>query len=215
MWVTFLEGYSALAALSLSGSTVNGKTIDIRLRSPGWIKSLEEEMSVERICGSIPTSTSSTLLAENSDMGEEYDMEGDVDEEVEDILPQHLQPGAGMDLGASPATSPHTSPCPSPTHGEPAAPIRPSRAPPRTAGPPQGSPVDGQPAGALFSQGLEPKRPPPPRPNAPPARPAPPQRPPPPSGGQSPTPVRKDSAGFAEPLSLEFDLTGYEEIVPN
>uniref|UniRef100_A0A8C1DC15 Synaptojanin-1 n=1 Tax=Cyprinus carpio carpio TaxID=630221 RepID=A0A8C1DC15_CYPCA len=185
MWVTFLEGYSALAALSLSGSTVNGKTIDIRLRSPGWIKSLEEEMSVERICGSIPTSTSSTLLAENSDMGEEYDMEGDVDEEVEDILPQHLQPGAGMDLGASPATSPHTSPCPSPTHGEPAAPIRPSRAPPRTAGPPQGSassPVDGQPAGALFSQGLEPKRPPPPRPNAPPARPAPPQRPPPPSG---------------------------------
>uniref|UniRef100_A0A8C1DAQ0 phosphoinositide 5-phosphatase n=1 Tax=Cyprinus carpio carpio TaxID=630221 RepID=A0A8C1DAQ0_CYPCA len=177
MWVTFLEGYSALA--------VNGKTIDIRLRSPGWIKSLEEEMSVERICGSIPTSTSSTLLAENSDMGEEYDMEGDVDEEVEDILPQHLQPGAGMDLGASPATSPHTSPCPSPTHGEPAAPIRPSRAPPRTAGPPQGSassPVDGQPAGALFSQGLEPKRPPPPRPNAPPARPAPPQRPPPPSG---------------------------------
>uniref|UniRef100_A0A672QN13 Synaptojanin-1 n=1 Tax=Sinocyclocheilus grahami TaxID=75366 RepID=A0A672QN13_SINGR len=185
MWVTFLEGYSALAALSLSGSTVNGKTIDIRLRSPGWIKSLEEEMSVERICGSIPTSTSSTLLAENSDMGEEYDMEGDVDEEVEDILPQHLQPGAGMDLGASPATSPCTSPCPSPTHGEPAAPIRPSRAPPCTAGPPQGSassPVDGQPAEASSSQGLEPKRPPPPRPNAPPARPAPPQRPPPPSG---------------------------------
>uniref|UniRef100_A0A673JYE9 Synaptojanin-1 n=1 Tax=Sinocyclocheilus rhinocerous TaxID=307959 RepID=A0A673JYE9_9TELE len=182
MWVTFLEGYSALAALSLSASTVNGKTIDIRLRSPGWIKSLEEEMSVERICGSIPTSTSSTLLAENSDMGEEYDMEGDVDEEIEEILPQHLQPGAGMDLGASPATSPRTSPCPSPTHGEPAPPIRPSRAPPRTAGPPQGSPVDGQPAGALSSQGLEPKRPPPPRPNAPPARPAPPQRPPPPSG---------------------------------
>ncbi|XP_050977740.1 synaptojanin-1 isoform X7 [Labeo rohita] len=206
MWVTFLEGYSALAALSLSGSTVNGKTIDIRLRSPGWIKSLEEEMSVERICGSIPTSTSSTLLAENSDMGEEYDMEGDVDEEVEDILPQHLQPGAGMDLGASPATSPRTSPCPSPTHGEPAPPIRPSRAPPRTAGPPQGglspasirrelagSPVDGQPAGAPSP--LEPKRPPPPRPNAPPPRPAPPQRPPPPSGQKSPALARADAAG--------------------
>ncbi|XP_043106159.1 synaptojanin-1 isoform X1 [Puntigrus tetrazona] len=208
MWVTFLEGYSALAALSLSGSTVNGKTIDIRLRSPGWIKSLEEEMSVERICGSIPTSTSSTLLAENSDMGEEYDMEGDVDEEIEDILPQHLQPGAGMDLGASPATSPRTSPCPSPTHGEPAPPIRPSRAPPRTAGPPQGglspasirrelagSPVDGQPAGPFYSQALEPKRPPPPRPNAPPARPAPPQRPPPPSGQKSPALARADAAG--------------------
>ncbi|XP_026075564.1 synaptojanin-1-like isoform X3 [Carassius auratus] len=195
MWVTFLEGYSALAALSLSGSTVDGKTIDIRLRSPGWIKSLEEEMSVERICGSIPTSTSSTLLAENSDIGEEYDMEGDVDEEVEDILPQHLQPGAGMDLGASPATSPHTSPCPSPTHGEPVAPIRPSRAPPRTAGPPLGSPVDGQPAGAPSSQILDPKRPPPPRPNAPPPRPAPPQRPPPPSGQKSPALARADAAG--------------------
>uniref|UniRef100_A0A671PR98 phosphoinositide 5-phosphatase n=1 Tax=Sinocyclocheilus anshuiensis TaxID=1608454 RepID=A0A671PR98_9TELE len=195
MWVTFLEGYSALA--------VNGKTIDIRLRSPGWIKSLEEEMSVERICGSIPTSTSSTLLAENSDMGEEYDMEGDVDEEVEDILPQHLQPGAGMDLGASPATSPRTSPCPSPTHGEPAAPIRPNRAPPRTAGPPQGSassPVDGQPAGASSSQGLEPKRPPPPRPNAPPARPAPPQRPPPPSG-PLPGPMRPQMTSPMQPQS--------------
>uniref|UniRef100_A0A8C2CVP7 Synaptojanin-1 n=1 Tax=Cyprinus carpio TaxID=7962 RepID=A0A8C2CVP7_CYPCA len=126
MWVTFLEGYSALAALSLSGSTV--RDYNIRLRSPGWIKSLEEEMSVERICGSIPTSTSSTLLAENSDMGE--DME--------------LYSYSGMDLGASPATSPHTSPCPSPTHGEPAAPIRPSRAPPRTAGPPQARPAPPQ-----------------------------------------------------------------------
>ncbi|XP_067289575.1 synaptojanin-1 isoform X3 [Pseudorasbora parva] len=219
MWVTFLEGYSALAALSLSASTVNGKTIDIRLRCPGWIKSLEEEMSVERICGSIPTSTSSTLLAENSDMGEEYDMEGDVDEEVEDILPQHLQPGAGMDLGSSPNPSPRSSPCPSPTHGEPAPPIRPSRAPPRTAGPPQGglspacirrelagSPVDGQPAGVSSFQGLEPKRPPPPRPNAPPARPAPPQRPPPPSGGS--TPDRRDSAGQKSPALARADVAG-------
>uniref|UniRef100_A0A3B4EC12 Synaptojanin-1 n=1 Tax=Pygocentrus nattereri TaxID=42514 RepID=A0A3B4EC12_PYGNA len=179
MWVTFLEGYSALAALSLS---VIGKTIDIRLKSPGWIKSLEEEMSVERICGSIPTSASSTLLAEDTVMGDEFDMEGDVDEEIEDILPQHLQPGMGMGPGTSPATSPRSSPCPSPTHGEPAPPCRPSRAPPRTAGPPQGSPVENQAVGAPPSQGLEPKRPPPPRPNAPPARPAPPQRPPPPSG---------------------------------
>lgn len=56
---------------------VLGKVIDIRLKSPGWIKSLEEEMSVERICGSIPTSASSTLLAEDADMGDDdYDMEG-------------------------------------------------------------------------------------------------------------------------------------------
>lgn len=52
--------------------------IDIRLKSPGWIKSLEEEMSVDRICGSIPTSASSTLLAEDTDMGDDdYDMEGE------------------------------------------------------------------------------------------------------------------------------------------
>ncbi|KAM4546528.1 synaptojanin-1 isoform 3-T3 [Fundulus diaphanus] len=198
MWVTFLEGYSALAALSLSCSTVLDKLIDIRLRSPGWIKSLEDEMSVERICGSIPTSASSTLLAEDVDVGDEdYDMEGDVDDEVEDILPQHLQPGAGSAPGSSPLPSPRGSPCHSPTHGEPAAPNRPSRGqqPPR---PSQGPPVDFQP-GAPTGPGLEPKRPPPPRPNAPPARPAPPQRPPPPSAGMSPQPVRKDSAGPKSP----------------
>eukprot|EP00064_Thunnus_orientalis_P007668 superscaffoldBa00000865_g7690 len=180
MWVTFLEGYSALAALSLSASTVLGKVIDIRLKSPGWIKSLEEEMSVERICGSIPTSASSTLLAEDTDMGDDdYDMEGDVDEEVEEILPQHLQPGAGSGPGTSPLPSPRGSPCPSPTHGEPTAPSRPSRGG-QPSRPSQGPPVDFQP-GAPTPQAMEPKRPPPPRPNAPPARPAPPQRPPPPS----------------------------------
>uniref|UniRef100_A0A671WIG7 Synaptojanin-1 n=1 Tax=Sparus aurata TaxID=8175 RepID=A0A671WIG7_SPAAU len=179
MWVTFLEGYSALAALSLSASTVLGKVIDIRLKSPGWIKSLEEEMSVERICGSIPTSASSTLLAEDTDMGDDdYDMEGDVDEEVEEILPQHLQPGAGSGPGSSPLPSPRSSPCPSPTHGEPSAPSRPSRGQPTR--PSHGPPVDFQPG---APQGIEPKRPPPPRPGAPPARPAPPQRPPPPSVG--------------------------------
>ncbi|XP_028278300.1 synaptojanin-1 isoform X3 [Parambassis ranga] len=191
MWVTFLEGYSALAALSLSASTVLGKVIDIRLKSPGWIKSLEEEMSVERICGSIPTSASSTLLAEDTDMGDDdYDMEGDVDEEVEEILPQHLQPGAGSGPGSSPLPSPRSSPCPSPTHGEPAAPSRPSRGAPYR--PTQGPPVDFQP-GAPTTQGVEPRRPPPPRPHAPPARPAPPQRPPPPSGPKSPALPRPDA----------------------
>uniref|UniRef100_A0A665UZF4 phosphoinositide 5-phosphatase n=1 Tax=Echeneis naucrates TaxID=173247 RepID=A0A665UZF4_ECHNA len=53
---------------------------------------------------------------------------GDVDDEVEEILPQHLQPGAGAGPGSSPLPSPRSSPCPSPTHGEPSAPSRPSRA---------------------------------------------------------------------------------------
>ncbi|XP_061902741.1 synaptojanin-1 isoform X4 [Entelurus aequoreus] len=178
MWVTFLEGYSALAALSLSASTVLGKVIDIRLKSSGWIKSLEEEMSVERICGSIPMSASSTLLAEDADMGDDdYDMEGDVDEEVEAILPQHLQPA----MGSGPGSSPLGSPCASPTHGEPAGPSRPGRGS-QPSRPSHGPPVD------------LPQRPPPPRPGAPPARPAPPQRPPPPSGSKSPALPRHDAA---------------------
>ncbi|XP_056911468.1 synaptojanin-1 isoform X9 [Takifugu flavidus] len=203
MWVTFLEGYSALAALSLCASTVLGKVIDIRLKSPGWIKSLEDEMNVERICGSIPTSASSTLLAEDTDVADDdYDMEGDVDEDLEEIVPQHLLPGAGIGPGSSPLPSPRSSPCPSPTHGEPPAPSRPSRGQPSR--PSQGPPVDFQP-GAPPSQSMEPKRPPPPRPQAPPARPAPPQRPPPPSGGMSPVPVRKGSAGQKNPPLPQSD----------
>ncbi|KAJ8275588.1 hypothetical protein COCON_G00073400 [Conger conger] len=192
MWVTFREGYSALAALSLSSAIILGKTIDIRLKSAGWIKSLEDEMSVERICTGIPSSASSTLLSEDADLAADYDMEGEVDDysaEVEEILPQHLQPGAGQGPGTSPIPSPRGSPCPSPTHGEP------------------GSPVDPQPA---SSQSLEPKRAPPPRPNAPPARPAPPQRPPPPSGGRSPTPARKDLADPDEPLIPEVSVKELE-----
>lgn len=55
---------------------------------------------------------------------------GDVDEEVEEILPQHLQPAVGSGPGSSPLPSPRSSPCPSPTHGEPSAPSRPSRGQP-------------------------------------------------------------------------------------
>uniref|UniRef100_A0A7N6A4A8 Synaptojanin-1 n=1 Tax=Anabas testudineus TaxID=64144 RepID=A0A7N6A4A8_ANATE len=117
MWVTFLEGYSALAALSLSASTVLGKVIDIRLKSPGWIKSLEEEMSVERICGSIPTSASSSLLAEDTDMGDDdYDMEGP---------PVDFQPGAPTSQGMEPKRPPPPRP-----NAPPARPAPPQRPPP-------------------------------------------------------------------------------------
>lgn len=115
-------------------------------------------MNVERICGSIPTSASSTLLAEDADMADDdYDMEGtesvailrapghrecltgvcwcvdpsgDVEEDLEEMVPQHLLPGAGVGPGSSPLPSPRGSPCPSPTHGEAAAPSRPSRGQP-------------------------------------------------------------------------------------
>ncbi|KAH0624865.1 hypothetical protein JD844_032731, partial [Phrynosoma platyrhinos] len=192
MWVTFLEGSSALNVLNLSGIELLGKTIHINLKSPDWIKSLEEEMSLERVNIGLPSSTSSTLLCEDAEVSADYDMEGDIDDysaEVEEILPQHLQPTVGSSLGASPGSSPRSSPCQSPTLSDgppPTLPSRPSRAPNKTPGPPsssQGSPIDFQPITQQreSTQGLEPKRPPPPRPGVPPARPAPPQRPPPPS----------------------------------
>ncbi|XP_032331160.1 synaptojanin-1 isoform X2 [Camelus ferus] len=213
MWVTFLEGSSALSVLSLNGKELLGRTITITLKSPDWIKNLEEEMSLEKIGVPLPSSTSSTLLGEDAEVTADFDMEGDVDDysaEVEEILPQHLQPSSSSGLGTSPGSSPRTSPCQSPTISEgpvPALPVRPSRAPSRTPGHPasQSSPVDTlpatQPQQKESSQTLEPKRPPPPRPVAPPARPAPPQRPPPPSGARSPAPARKEFGGIGAPPS--------------
>nr|XP_045005271.1 synaptojanin-1 isoform X5 [Jaculus jaculus] len=211
MWVTFLEGSSALNVLSLNGKELLNRTISITLKSPDWIKNLEEEMSLEKISVTLPSSASSTLLGEDAEVTADFDMEGDVDDygaDVEELLPQHLQPSSSSGLGTSPGSSPRTSPCQSPTISEgpvPSLPVRPSRAPSRTPGPPssQSSPVDAQPATQLqqkdSSQTLEPKRPPPPRPVAPPARPAPPQRPPPPSGARSPAPARKEFGGRNQP----------------
>nr|XP_019585760.1 PREDICTED: synaptojanin-1 isoform X15 [Rhinolophus sinicus] len=209
MWVTFLEGSSALNVLSLNGKELLGRTITITLKSPDWIKTLEEEMSLEKISVPLPSSTSSTLLGEDAEVAADFDMEGDVDDynaEVEEILPQHLQPSSSSGLGTSPSSSPRTSPCQSPTTAEgPALPIRPSRAPSRAPGHPtsQSSPSDTLPATQLqqkdSSQILEPKRPPPPRPVAPPTRPAPPQRPPPPSAPKSPGTTRKDNIGRNQP----------------
>uniref|UniRef100_A0A5F7ZJ10 Synaptojanin-1 n=1 Tax=Macaca mulatta TaxID=9544 RepID=A0A5F7ZJ10_MACMU len=211
MWVTFLEGSSALNVLSLNGKELLNRTITIALKSPDWIKNLEEEMSLEKISIALPSSTSSTLLGEDAEVAADFDMEGDVDDysaEVEELLPQHLQPSSSSGLGTSPSSSPRTSPCQSPTISEgpvPSLPIRPSRAPSRTPGPPsaQSSPIDAQPAMPLPqkdpAQPLEPKRPPPPRPVAPPTRPAPPQRPPPPSGARSPAPARKEFGGRSQP----------------
>uniref|UniRef100_A0AC11EU45 Synaptojanin 1 n=1 Tax=Ovis aries TaxID=9940 RepID=A0AC11EU45_SHEEP len=155
-----------------------------------------------------------------------YFFYGDVDDysaEVEEILPQHLQPSSSSGLGTSPGSSPRTSPCQSPTISEgpvPSLPVRPSRAPSRTPGPPasQSSPVDTLPATQLqqkdSSQTLEPKRPPPPRPVAPPARPAPPQRPPPPSGARSPAPARKEFGAPKSPGTTRRDNLGRSQLPP-
>uniref|UniRef100_A0A803VZX0 Synaptojanin-1 n=1 Tax=Ficedula albicollis TaxID=59894 RepID=A0A803VZX0_FICAL len=203
MWVTFLEGSSALNVMNLNGIELQGKIININLKNPDWIRSLEDEMNLEKINIGLPSSTSSTLLCEDAEVTADYDMEGDIDDysaEVEEILPQHLQPPAsGSGLGASPSSSPRSSPCQSPTLSDgPALPVRPSRAPGRAPGPPASAQGESElQAGGQQKeppQSLEPKRPPPPRPVAPPARPAPPQRPPPPSGNGPPW---QGLAGFA------------------
>lgn len=53
-----------------------GKTININLKSPDWIKSLEEEMDLEKVNFGLPSSTSSTLLCEDAEISADYDMEG-------------------------------------------------------------------------------------------------------------------------------------------
>ncbi|NXL75871.1 SYNJ1 protein, partial [Leptocoma aspasia] len=207
MWVTFLEGSSALNVMNLNDIELQGRIININLKNPDWIRSLEDEMNLERINIGLPSSTSSTLLCEDAEVTADYDMEGDIDDysaEVEEILPQHLQPTSSSGLGTSPSSSPRSSPCQSPTLSDgPALPVRPSRAPGKAPGPPVSTPAEFQ-TGAQQKeppQSLEPKRPPPPRPVAPPARPAPPQRPPPPSGGRSPAPARKEFGGLGAPPS--------------
>ncbi|NWX15710.1 SYNJ1 protein, partial [Aegotheles bennettii] len=207
MWVTFLEGSSALNVTNLNGTELLGRIINISLKNPDWIRSLEDEMNLEKINIGLPSSTSSTLLCEDAEVTADYDMEGDIDDysaEVEEILPQHLQPTSSAGLGTSPSSSPRSSPCQSPTLSDgPTLPVRPSRAPTKTPGPPVSTHTEFQ-VGTQqkeSSQSLEPKRPPPPRPIAPPARPAPPQRPPPPSGGRSPAPARKEFGGLGAPPS--------------
>ncbi|XP_068854640.1 synaptojanin-1-like isoform X3 [Aphelocoma coerulescens] len=201
MWATFLEGSSALNVMNLNGIELQGRIININLKNPDWIISLEDEMNLEKINIGLPSSTSSTLLCEDAEVTADYDMEGDIDDysaEVEEILPQHLQPASSTGLGTSPSSSPRSSPCQSPTLSDgPALPVRPSRAPGKTPGPPVSTHAEFQ-IGAQQKeppQSLEPKRPPPPRPVAPPARPAPPQRPPPPSARNQPP----HSAGTTRP----------------
>ncbi|XP_062371252.1 synaptojanin-1 isoform X2 [Cinclus cinclus] len=201
MWVTFLEGSSALNVMNLNGIELQGRIININLKNPDWIRSLEDEMNLEKINIGLPSSTSSTLLCEDAEVTADYDMEGDIDDysaEVEEILPQHLQPTSGSGLGTSPSSSPRSSPCQSPTLSDgPALPARPSQAPGKAPGPPASAPAEFQTGGQQKEppQSLEPKRPPPPRPVAPPARPAPPQRPPPPSVRNQPP----HSAGTTRP----------------
>lgn len=62
--------------ISLLLNQLLGRTITITLKSPDWIKHLEEEMSLEKISVPLPSSTSSTLLGEDAEVTADFDMEG-------------------------------------------------------------------------------------------------------------------------------------------
>lgn len=53
-----------------------GRIINISLKNPDWIRSLEDEMNLEKINVGLPSSTSSTLLCEDAEVTADYDMEG-------------------------------------------------------------------------------------------------------------------------------------------
>lgn len=55
---------------------LQGKIINVNLKNPDWIKSLEDEMNLEKINIGLPSSTSSTLLCEDAEVTADYDMEG-------------------------------------------------------------------------------------------------------------------------------------------
>lgn len=55
---------------------LQGRIIEINLKNPDWIKSLEDEMNLEKINIGLPSSTSSTLLCEDAEVTADYDMEG-------------------------------------------------------------------------------------------------------------------------------------------
>uniref|UniRef100_A0A8C5JIV5 phosphoinositide 5-phosphatase n=1 Tax=Junco hyemalis TaxID=40217 RepID=A0A8C5JIV5_JUNHY len=55
---------------------LQGRIININLKNPDWIRSLEDEMNLEKINIGLPSSTSSTLLCEDAEVTADYDMEG-------------------------------------------------------------------------------------------------------------------------------------------
>ncbi|KAB1283867.1 Synaptojanin-1 [Camelus dromedarius] len=179
MWVTFLEGSSALSVLSLNGKEVIiGSDYNYYFKKSrldqkfGRRNEFRENQCPAAIVNKLHTAgggrgghgrlrhgrerSEQCSLPFGFSTGEEAvgDVQGsdfsgvmkpdggDVDDysaEVEEILPQHLQPSSSSGLGTSPGSSPRTSPCQSPTISEgpvPALPVRPSRAPSRTPGHP-------------------------------------------------------------------------------
>ncbi|XP_078261878.1 synaptojanin-2-like [Rhinoraja longicauda] len=92
MLVTFQDSRTALKVLELDGKQVNGRVVSVRPRIRNWLNDLHEEININRnsIAPMSPTANS-CLLEESFDFSSlDYDTEGDIDEDLDETVPQHL-----------------------------------------------------------------------------------------------------------------------------
>ncbi|GCB68204.1 hypothetical protein scyTo_0013796, partial [Scyliorhinus torazame] len=111
MLVTFQDSRMALKVLDLDGRKVNGRVVSIRPRTRNWLNDLHEEININRnsIAPMSPTANS-CLLEETFDFNSlDYDTEGDIDEDLEEIVPQHLVTGQAENNKSTPEESPESN----------------------------------------------------------------------------------------------------------
>ncbi|XP_060687579.1 synaptojanin-2-like isoform X1 [Hemiscyllium ocellatum] len=104
MLVTFQDSRMALKVLDLDGKMVNGRVVCIKPRIRNWLNNLHEEININRnsIAPMSPTANS-CLLEETFDFNSlDYDTEGDLDEDLDEIVPQHLVTGQIVNHKKSP-----------------------------------------------------------------------------------------------------------------
>ncbi|XP_078412968.1 LOW QUALITY PROTEIN: synaptojanin-2-like [Cetorhinus maximus] len=111
MLVTFQDSRMALKVLDLDGKKVNGRVVSIRPWIRNWLNDLHEEMNINRnsIAPMSPTANS-CLLEETFDFDSlDYDTEGDIDEDLDEIVPQHLVTGQTENHKNAPEESPESN----------------------------------------------------------------------------------------------------------
>ncbi|XP_053150035.1 synaptojanin-2 isoform X2 [Hemicordylus capensis] len=92
MLVTFSESRSALHVLDVDGVKIKGRTVKIWPKTKDWLKGLQEEIARKRdsIAPMSPTANS-CLLEENFDFSSlDYELEGDILDEDDDLLDEML-----------------------------------------------------------------------------------------------------------------------------
>ncbi|XP_048457144.1 synaptojanin-2-like isoform X2 [Rhincodon typus] len=111
MLVTFQDSRMALKVLDLDGKMVNGRVVCVKPRTRNWLNNLHEEINMNRnsIAPMSPTANS-CLLEETFDFNSlDYDTEGDLDEDLDEVVPQHLLTGKTVNLKNSPEEFPESS----------------------------------------------------------------------------------------------------------